>query len=310
MSWLRYLPIPLALAALGLLAAAWPRPSCPDVAADEPLAALSQYPPIVPPARAPDPLALEALERALAALDPERVVWLETELWQRVRLPECSYEAEGRYLSAPGRRFRLELHTRQQGGASDLVQVGDGDALWQAMRRGQGPWAQATRVDLNKVQEHVEGSGSARLQAEFQQGPPTHGVVPLLRDLRQRLVWVRRAVVWVDGAECLELTGVWRPELTAALAPRGRPWPPGLASRCRLILDAESSWPRRVEWWGPGDAGATERIAEIEFRSPRLNEPLSEDRCDREFRFDPGKAEVKDRTDEFTAQLTARAAAP
>src|SRR4051794_6216006 len=57
--------------------------------------------------------AVAALDEALARL---RVRWLETGIRLQVRLPGLAYQAHGRYLLAPGQRFRLELTTRPQEG--------------------------------------------------------------------------------------------------------------------------------------------------------------------------------------------------
>jgi hypothetical protein len=308
---LRYLPIPLGLASLWLLTAAMPDapPSSAPSAAAHPGA---PTPPLVPSNQAPDPLAAEALARAVDALAPDRAPWLTTALWQRVHLPSCTFTAQGRYLTAPGRRFRLELRTHQANGESELLAVGDGRRLWQAERLGRDGWAEVTSVDLDRIAAKLAGPGGAsQAQQELTEGAPTRGVTPLLRDLRDRLVWVGREVTTHDDQEYLELTGVWRHELFLHMAPgKGAPWPEGLARSCRLILDAESSWPRRVEWWGPDAGGATMLLAELEFRSPRVNEALTEEQCRREFHFDPGSATVKDRTDDFLGELLQRAAAP
>src|SRR5262249_35497596 len=53
--------------------------------------------------------AVRLLDEALGRLDADRVQWLDTRLWQKGRIGRYDFEAEGRYLTAPDRRFRLEI---------------------------------------------------------------------------------------------------------------------------------------------------------------------------------------------------------
>src|SRR6516225_5521467 len=63
-----------------------------------------------PGATATDTVAMQILDLALAQLSPAKLQWLETTLWQRVHSDDFSYQAEGRFLAAPGQRRRLRLH--------------------------------------------------------------------------------------------------------------------------------------------------------------------------------------------------------
>jgi hypothetical protein len=283
-------------AGLWLLTGAVTRPVKPDAAT-------------APPAAVPDALATEAVEQALAALAPDRLSWLETGIWQKVRLPGFTYEADGRYLMGPDQCFRLEVQTRQGKAAGALLMVSDGDSLWQATRLGAGAWSEVRHLNLRQVFEALDGpTGSPELRGEFLQGPTFSGVAPLLRNLRGRLVWVKREVRVEGNADRLRLTGTWQPDLAATLAPADKPWPPGLPRQCRLTLDARNHWPRRVEWWGPFERDAPDSLlAEMEFRDPSFNRPLSPQRCEQEFIFrpEPGTA-VSEETGPVTARLTAR----
>src|SRR5262249_51414655 len=102
-----------------------------------PAAALSiPGPSAIPPALAPqpDPAAERCLDRVLDAFKADRVSWLEMEIWQKVQLPGCVYEADGAYHLAPGQRFRLEMHTHPAEGEGAMLAVSDGSALWRAER--------------------------------------------------------------------------------------------------------------------------------------------------------------------------------
>ena len=305
MSSLRFLPLLPIVGAL-LLTGALPRHSRTSTA---PSSALPPPAPVT--GAAADPGATEALDQALDALAPARIGWLETVVWQRVRLPEGSFQADGRYLLAPDRRFRLELHTRQGKTEGDLLVVRDDDVLWEGWRVGGTGWKGVNCIDVRQVLETLGNSAASR--EELLQARSFRGVTPLLRDLRERLTWVRRATIQLGGEPCLELTGVWRPGVLAKLLPGGQPWPNSLPTLCRLYLDAASLWPRRVEWWGPSgraagkNAGGTLRLlAEMELRTPRFDQAIPDEVCASEFRFDPGTTTVKDRTDEFIAEFAMR----
>ena len=307
----RFIPVLLGVAGLAVLGGALAAPSFISASVPPPSPApQGAYAPHPAPHPAvADPAARTALARAIEALADDRVAWLETRIWQKVELPGLAYEASGSYRMAPQHRFRLELETDLGGARSSLLKVSDGTTLWQASRTGAGGWTSITRVRLEEVFATLNGpAGSPQLQAEFYQGPTFSGIAPLLRNLGFRLVWARQEAVRGNGAERLVLTGFWPPEAAAVLAPPEQPWPPALPYQCRLFLNARTYWPERVEWWGPPSTqGSQALLAEMEFRSPRLNRPLTSEQCARAFTFDPGKAPVTDETRAVTADLTARA---
>jgi hypothetical protein len=124
--------------------------------------------------------------------------------------------------------------------------------------------------------------------------------------LRTHLVWIKREGHRGNGSDQVELTGVWPPDHLKQLAPPDRPWPEGLPRQCRIILDGQSLWPGAIEWWGPV-AGNEALLARTEYLQPKINQPLTPQECDSAFSFDPGNAEVSDRTSQVTADLSARA---
>src|SRR3954451_1594745 len=65
--------------------------------------------PPLDPATPPDPDAVAALDEALAFLGPGQTAWLEMTLWQQVQAQGLAFQAQGRYLSGPGHRFRVEM---------------------------------------------------------------------------------------------------------------------------------------------------------------------------------------------------------
>jgi hypothetical protein len=265
--------------------------------------------PPLPTGPVDDPEAIRTLDRTMEALGPRHVTWLEYTIRQQVRLPGLAFEGEGDYRLGPDHRFRMEVRTHLAGAVGTLLIVSDGVDLWQASRAGDGPWAKVSRLSLQEAIALINGATvSPRLRAEFFESPTFSGVGPLVRQLRGCLIWTRQESVHRAEGDRLELTGVWPTARLNELAPPDKPWPAGLPRRCVLSLDAATLWPCRVEWWGPGrDQEEDEVLAEVEFRDPVVNRPLSSELCARAFFFEPGEVEVEDRTGEVTNNLAARA---
>jgi hypothetical protein len=279
----------LLVGALVLAASAFGLPNVPlslSPAPAEPAPPPQPSLPAAPPPAA-DRTAAATLDRALAALDDARVGWLEAEVWQRVRLPGYAYEADGYYRKAPGDRFRLQVQTHIGGKTGGLLLVCDGAELWQATRVGDGPWQGPSRRGPSEPAALPPGLGAlAGKKAEKVPTPAVApgGVAPLLRRLRDRLLWARQELTRDDGAEAIRLVGVWPKEGAESLAPAGSEWPACTPRQCRLTLDAHTLWPRRVEWGGPVTPGGGDvLLAEVEFRNPVFNQPLPPERCAREF---------------------------
>jgi hypothetical protein len=204
-------------------------------------------------------------------------------LWQKVSLDDENYEVQGRYLSAPDNRMRLELKVQVGRTRGEVCVVCDGNALCTMQRLG----SEAPLLVPNEIPAAEPGKGRAEVaekRARFLQDAGYGGVMPLLRLLRQRLQDLdHRIAVWQERDIHL-VTGRW-PEDAALLAsipeflrPRCPP------RKCRIFLDAHTLWPCRIEWWGsekPG--GRLEPLLQLEFRDPILNQPLSPERCRREF---------------------------
>jgi hypothetical protein len=278
----------LVLGGLALAAAAFGLPVVPLSLSPAPAEATLPPQPALPaaPAPAPDAPAAATLDRALAALDDDRVRWLEAEVWQRVRVPGFAYEADGYYLKAPGGRFRLQVQTHAGDRPGGLLLVCDGGDPCQATRVGDGPWQGASRRSRSEaaVPEGLEALVGKKAERAPAPVVAPSGVAPLLRRLHDRLLWVRQEVIRHDGAEAIRLTGVWPKEVAESLAPAGSAWPDCTPRQCRLTLEARALWPRRVEWGGPVTPGGGDvLLAEVEFRNPVVNRPLPADRCAREF---------------------------
>jgi hypothetical protein len=208
---------------------------------------------------------VHALDEAITRLDPARVSWLETTVWQKAGFGDFTYEADGRYLTAPKGRFRLELTTRHGSSATTYLVIGDGKAIWEGTRFDGGSWQPLTRADLQ---------------------PTFGGVLPMLHALRACMTWTSRETVRRQGRIFTKLAGALSDLTAGALASSDRPWPKGLPHKARVYLDSETLWPHRVEWWGRRSLRSADALlVQMEFRDPRFNQPLSAERCTTEFSF-------------------------
>jgi hypothetical protein len=276
----------------------------------------AQPPPVLDPTTArPDPAANRLLDHALSRPTP---TWLETELWQQVTVQGFVSEVEGRYLSGPNRRFRLDLATYHGGTEGRLRILSNGQYLWQATRIGGGGWIRASKVDLAEVGDEVPGQAlTGYLHSQAGGGPAA-----LLAHLRKRLTWVRGEMVMRQGVLLAKLTGTWTPAALAEMKPAANPaggsrpaadasllaadrvrdWPAGLPRQCRLYLDGKTLWPHRLEWWGPDPPQPGEALlVAMEWRRPVVDRPLSAAQCTQLFTWQDG--DVPDATDEVLEQL-------
>jgi hypothetical protein len=248
-----------------------------------------------PPA-ASDPAALAALDQAIGLLGSLSSAWVQIELWQKASADDLKFESEGRYLAAPGQRLRCDLEVQVGKSCSQSLTVCDGTTLWQVTRLGNRE-VSISRITLTNVLELLAQPGTApELRQEILGDLGFSSVLPLLRILRQRLQGAQQEKTHWQGYDVVCVSGRWPTGASAAAGPEelsGRLLP----RRCRLYFDAATSWPYRLEWWGPSrGASGDVLLLQMEFRRPVLNQPLSAERCAVEFAFDPGKTEVSDLT--------------
>lgn len=245
-----------------------------------------------------DPAATLCLDKAIQAMATPRLTVVETTVWQRLQLGELEVEAEGRFLQGPGQRYRLELSTKTGKRTGSLLQISDGDFLWQGtcydIHNASTGWEDVCKTPL----ENTSGSPLSLAPHERPSGERAFaftGVQPLLKNLKKNLIWTKLETLKLGDKECQVITGTWYPALKLILAPPDKGWPIGLPQQCRLWFDSRSYWPCRVEWLGspPGNSVASVMV-EMELRNPQLNLVLSETRMEREFQFDPGKTPVRD----------------
>jgi hypothetical protein len=262
-----------------------------------------------PPPPKPDAAATKVLTDALDQLDPKKVAWLETTIWQQADVQGLTFQTEGKYQSGPDHRLHLDLRVQLGDTLGQLGVVSDGKMVWEEMSAGKNTLR--TKLDISKVLEVLPGSGETeRLRHDFLLSQSFFGVGPLLQTIKERMTVTQQEKVQRGGKDMIKLTAIW----SDANPPSGQ-WPPYIARQCELFLGsagpANTLWPYRLEWWGPTRAGDG-LLLQMEFRDPKLNQPLPADKVAQVFHFDPGKAEVVDKTktmvDEYKMHLQQLAA--
>ena len=134
-------------------------------------------------------------------------------------------------------------------------------------------------------------------------------MAPLLFSLRTGVLWARRDTVRRGDGRFIKLTGALpaNPVPTSADASR----PELLPRQCRLYLDIDTLWPHRIEWWGCEASHFNDvALLQMEFRDPVLNQPLSTDRCDREFTFPVAVERAFNQTPEMIERMRRLLAQP
>jgi hypothetical protein len=231
-----------------------------------------------------DPQALAILDNAIAALAPERLSWMETKVWQQARCEDFAYQASGRLLTAPGDRMRFDLNVKVGKTVGEMRMVNDGKRLWRSIRMGAEnaavqSWDWPVLNDALKTHAEV-----AQARAQLMKDRGVAGLPLMLRTLRQGMQSAQvRQQSW-HGNTTYIISAAW-PENAATPGSMFDVAPPRFHLRqCLIYLDAESSWPCRIEWWGAEKPNKpNELLTQTEFRKPVLNQPLSAERCAGEF---------------------------
>lgn len=307
MSWMRIAWVPPVIAALWLLAGALGQQPGPAPPKTPPPPR-----PTPPPPPKADPAATKLLTAAAMALDPEKLPWVETTLWQQANLQGLTFRAEGLYLAAPGNRLRLDLQVHLGDTQGKLLVVSDGATWWERLQVGNGEQADVKKMDLNTLLTTLNSPNMPlAVKTEFFQRFSFTGLAPLLnRILAQMTVTGAERITW-KGREVNKLTAVWSEQAVKNLVAPNARWPEFLPRRCCLFLDVDvekvHAWPHRIEWWGPGSSGLGEALLlQMEFRNPKLGKVLSDEQYARQFVFDPGKATVQDLTKQATEEAKTR----
>jgi hypothetical protein len=219
----------------------------------------------------PDPTATGMLDRAIAALEPNRVPWLRTTIREQVHASPLAFRVEGTYQNGPDHRLRLDLQVRTDRTVRRLQLGSNGRTFWKVEEDAAGEWKGFT-LDWRQASQSSNGAGQdALLRDEVLRSHWFSGPERMLHKLREQAAFTRcEKLRWRDG-NVLMLTGA---RTDAAKDPWGQYRP----RQCRLVLDEATLWPLRLEWWGPGlVAGGDVLLMELDLGKPVFNRPITDE---------------------------------
>jgi hypothetical protein len=264
----------------------------------------AQSPAPAAPAPKADPAAERVIREAIDELDPNKLGWLETKLQQQVYAAGFSFKADGRYLSGPDHRLRLDLTVHVGGTDGVLHIISDGSTVWEEVYVGKGEHF-ISSWDLKKVQEKLHNPATLpQIAEQFYRSRSFAGVLPLLQNIRDQMTFIKQEEAEWQKHKVVKLTAVWSADVRKKWTPQDGSWPPLLPRSCRLYLGKTAPhWPYRLEWFGPNaPQGEDSLLMEMEFLNPQITSATEKAplRYRGLFTFDPGKAKVVDRTKQIS----------
>ena len=213
-----------------------------------------------------DPAALDAaqqlLDRAILTLEGHRSISA------KIRQSGSLYGQEpigsGVYLQqrvGGNLLFRSDLRIQLGEQASSLVHVRDDDGHLWTYEKLPGQDAELTRVDVQRVVEHLAETGQTGRLATMDKWPGLGGLPKLLRSLRNTFDFVVTEEAELAGQlPVWQLYGRWKPQRLADILPEAhqsavadgrvdvKKLPPQLPDQVVLLLGKEDLFPYRVEY--------------------------------------------------------------
>ncbi|OAI48071.1 hypothetical protein AYO44_01325 [Planctomycetaceae bacterium SCGC AG-212-F19] len=224
--------------------------------------ALNTAPPPVYPLR-PAPAASAILDRAATEFDPSRLEWLQMTFTHRVNAEPLSFESAGTYQAGPNQRLHVEWEVRSGAARRRLQTISDGQTIWEIEEAGSDRQRVLQRPKTPDQSAAATKSKSAKL-------PGIIGPAGTIAALRREVTFTHQEKVRWGNRDVLVLTGASSKSVAGEC-------PPFQPRQCRLVLDAVTYWPHRVEWWGPAPGVTGDvRLVQIEMHQPVLHEPLPE----------------------------------
>jgi hypothetical protein len=283
-------------------------------------AAVPAQPSTVPPAPPkPDSEATKLLTEAVKQLDPKQPGWLQTNFWMQGDVQGLTYQSDGRLVTGPDHRLRMDLNLQLGAGKGQLQMISDSNVFWESLKIGTlTPIIK--KVVLGEAIKGVEGLATAQsVLDESYSVQGFNGIYPMLAAIQERMVVTGKENTTLDGRPAIKLTLTWSAEndqqARQVLAPQtgqtAGVWPAHLAQNCMIYLERIDSgkrlWPARIEWWGPSPPRAGNVLMlQLEFRDPKFDAPTPEQSA-RLFHFDPGHAEVADMTKAYADNIKKQA---
>lgn len=291
-----------------------------------PAPAIGRAEPASPPGARIDPAAQsearEILETALQMLEGRSSVSakisLEGELFDKHLVGQGVYFEQ---RSGPDYRMRLELRMQHGNQTSSLVQVCDGESLWE--RRNLLGEEQRSRVDVARATQALEHAEGLRGQGNMGILPGLGGLTRLLRGMAASCDFTsaQKGILKVgsDQRPVWRLQGQWKLDQLARISdlkkamdegktPDLKKLPPHLFDHIVLMLRQGDLFPYRIEYRRAlGDGEKAVRSGDPESRAlmtVHLHDVVINAEIDASrFHYNPGDLDYPDRTAEFLKSL-------
>jgi hypothetical protein len=226
----------------------------------------------------------ELLARAAAQFGPDQIQWLDVTIRQHVAYDEIGFELDGRYLCAPGQRFRYDLKVKIGAAASRFLTICDGVHMAELTELpGKPPQVSATL--LPRIQRPTDDPAEvAAARQTLVQSKSFAGLTQLLASLQVGLGAPEMRLVQVQGKELLEIKGKWVMQKAQERTDPDDIRLRAIARECRVFLDPATLWPRCIEWWGGmSENQPPQLLMQIVYDLTRWNQPLTAEEVAREF---------------------------
>jgi outer membrane lipoprotein-sorting protein len=212
-------------------------------------------PPGAPAKKAEEPPTEAERYVDLAIKKISEIKTISAEVVQEVKMLNQDFTIRGRYLRAPGTRFRMDLTVSNLPDTSGkMIQVSDGETLWDYQQFFETKLCRKQNIKLI-----LEKLNSPDLDAETRERATTQlglaGPESLLMGLRRTIKFTHMEEATLDGKPVMIIEGSWR-DRTGLVGPDQQnvpaigQLPPYIPSVARLYLGKEDSWPYQVSLKG------------------------------------------------------------
>lgn len=174
---------------------------------------------------------------------------------QEVKMLNQDFKIQGRYLRAPGTKFRMDLNVVDLPDTqAKMLQVCDGEILWEFQQ-----FFETKLCSKKNVKQILEKLSSPELNADVRETATLQlglaGPEALLMGLRKSIKFNHMEEGTLDDKPVVILEGNWR-DRTGLIGPDKQQvpvlgsLPPYIPSFARLYLGKDDSWPYRVNLVG------------------------------------------------------------
>lgn len=219
------------------------------------------------------------LKKALAKLENDDAVWMNTKIRQTMQDGQVSFVAEGTLQRGPNQCARLELDVTTRGVRSHVTTVCDGQTIAQVHKLpGAKPSAEVLKLPaLTEAMPPPIRAAREDVLTDKSCGGP----IAVLRSIEQHLRGATLQTGLLGETPVIQLNGDIDPAKLPIFAALNLK-----SLHAHVYLDAGTLWPRRIEWWG-ADKGPKRQLMAIEFRDPIVGVPLSHEECEQMFSYRP-----------------------